>query len=283
MARKKLTESGSLMMNDKTYQFYYNRLMELAITTFEWKGLPSSIDERFLELILYTDGMGVVFNDDVMGLLSLQVMIGTPLDVYRIPVERRAYATNGYQQQLNIDNSVIVFNNNLRQNSMLGVEMYARRLYEIERTIDVNVIGQKTPVAILASENQRLVMKNFYEQYTGNEPFIFGDKDLDLKGIQVINTGAPFVSIELNQLKHEIWNEALTWLGISNANVNKKERLVTNEVTQNMGGVIAEKNTRLKARQKACEQINAMFNTDISVDYSDDVKMLQEQEGKEIE
>lgn len=274
MGKRKREKWESALLNNNTYLQYYNRLLELAINMYEWKNLPDTVDERFLELTLFSDGMAVFFRDDILGELCLQCMIGGELDVYRIPIDRTAYATNGYQMHLNIQNSVIIFNNYSHTNSMLDVEMYARRLYEIERTIDVNVKAQKTPVLVRATENQRLTMKNLYMQYDGNEPFIFGDNNLDMDAIKVLPTNAPYVADKLNILKRQIWNEALTYLGIENSNTEKKERLVSDEVNSNLGGVAAQRFCRLNARRKAADQINKMFGLNIEVNFREEVKEM---------
>lgn len=285
MGKRKRERWESALLNNRTYLQYYNRLLELAINMYEWKNLPDTVDERFLELTLFSDGMSVFFQDDGgLGYLSLQCMIGGELDVYRIPIYRTAYATNGYQMHLNNQNSVIIFNNYTHTNSMLDIEMYARRLYEIERAIDVNVKAQKTPVLIRATENQRLTLLNLYMQYDGNEPFIFGDKQLDMDGIKALKTDAPYVADKLNILKRQIWNEALTYLGIENSNTEKRERLVSDEITSNLGGVVAQRFCRLNARRKAAEQINKMFGLDIQVDYREEVKtMFQDNNGDDTE
>lgn len=284
MGKGKREKWESALLNNRTYLQYYNRLLELAINMYEWKNLPPSIDERFLELTLFSDGMAVYFRDEILGDLCLQCMIGGNLDVYRIPIRRTAYATNGYQAELDNTNSVIIFNNYTHTNSMLDVEMYARRLYEIERTIDVNVKAQKTPLVIRATENQRLTLKNMYMQYDGNEPFIFGDKNLDMDGIKVLKTDAPYVADKLNILKRQIWNEALTYLGIENSNTEKKERLVSDEVTTNLGGVEAQRFCRLNARRQAAKAINEMFGLNISVDFRQETQTVTRKEnGNETE
>lgn len=249
---------------------------------FEWKGLPDSVDPRFLELALFADGMAIFFKDEDLSddyngqFFALQTMIGGRLDVYRVPDERRAYATNGYNRRLDSKDSVIIFNNMTRTNCLADIEYFARKLYEVDRTIDVNVKAQKTPMAIVCDENQRLVMKNLYAQYDGNEPFIFGSKNLDIKGIQAINTGAPFVADKLQMLKTQIWNEALTYLGISNVSTDKKERLVSDEVTINTGATAAQRYTRLNMRKMACEKINRMFGLNVSVEYREDLPLMEE-------
>ena len=281
MARRKAGNSDpfneSAKLNRLSFDFYFDRLKELAISMFEWENLPDSMDERFLEMTLFEDGQAIVFRDDVMGMLGLQVMIGGPLNVYRVPINRRAYAVNGYQNpDLTPENSVIVFNNMLRTNSYRDVMFFARKLYEVDRAIDVNVKGQKTPKVILCDENERLTMLNLFMKYDGNQPFIFGTKNLDLKSIQTLDTSSPYLSDKLYQLKTQIWNEALTYLGISNVNFNKKERLVSDEVLRNSGSTVSSRYTRLNMREQAAEEINRMFGTDIRVKYREDVQIVDD-------
>lgn len=276
MRKGRKAQTEAFLQNQRTYIQYVNRLTELSISMFEWKNLPNTIDARFLELALFNDGMAVFFKDEVMGYLGLQVMIGGALNVYRIPINRTAFAQNGYQMKLDPHNSVIIFNNMLHTNSILDVQEMSKRLYEIQRTIDINVIQQKTPKIITCTENQRLVMKNLYAQYMGNEPFIFGDKNLDLSGIKTLDTTSPYVADKLYELKTQYWNEALTYLGISNVNSVKKERMITDEVQRNLGGTIASRYSRLFMRQQACEQINKMFGLNISVEYREDVHALDD-------
>ncbi len=274
MKKGRKAQTEAFLQNQRTYLQYVNRLTELSISMYDWKNLPDTVDARFLELALFNDGMAVFFKDEVMGYLGLQVMTGGALDVYRIPITRTAFAQNGYQMKLDQSNSVIIFNNMLHTNSILDVQEMSKRLYEIQRTIDVNVIQQKTPKIITCTENQRLVMKNLYAQYMGNEPFIFGDKNLDLSGIKTFDTTSPYVADKLYDLKTQYWNEALTYLGISNVNTVKKERMITDEIQRNLGGTIASRYSRLFMRQQACEQINKMFGLNISVDYREDMQVL---------
>lgn len=285
MAKRDRQFWESATLNNATFRQYYNRLTELSISMFEWKNLPDTVDPRYLELTLFTDGQAVFFEDEEIGFLALQNTKGGKLNVYRVPKERRAYAVNGYQKDLTDKDSVIIFNNYLHSNSRLDVEMFARRLWNLDRAIDVNANAQKTPVLIQCDETQRLTMLNLYKKYDGNEPFIFGDKNLNPNAIKTLKTDAPYVADKLYQLKTQIWNEALTYLGISNINITKKERLITDEVTRNQGGTIASRYSRLEARRDACKQINKMFNLDIWCDYREDYQALSEEvltEGDDV-
>lgn len=276
----------SAITNNYTYEFYLDRLMELSISMFDWKNLPDSIDARFIETTLFQNGAVVFFKDDdlenpwtanKLGLaenrleegtyLALQVAMNGKWNVYNIPTDRRAYSSNGYQRNLTPDNSVIIYNNMIRTNSVLTCKLYALRLWNLDRVIDVNANAQKTPVLITADENQRLTALQLYQKWDGNEPFIFGDKNLDIKTLNVLRTDAPYVGDKIYQLKTEIWNEALTYLGISNVNYQKKERMISDEVLRNQGGTIASRYSRLNARREAVKQINNMFGLDIEVNY----------------
>ena len=272
----------SAKMNNYTFKQYYNRLTELSISMFKWENIPDTIDVRYLELCLFGDGMSVFFKDEVLGFLALRCAIGGQMNVYRIPTKRRAYAVNGYNKSLDEDNSVIIFNNFMHTNSMLDVEMFAKRLYNLDRAIDVNANAQKTPILIQCEETQRLTLKNVYMQMDGNAPVIFGEKGLNPNAIKVLQTGAPYVADKLYQLKTQIWNEDLTYLGISNINITKKERLITDEVTRNQGGTMASRYGRLETRRQACEKINKMFGLNIWCDYREDLRIEDDIEFEEV-
>lgn len=275
--RKRVREfEESAYKNNRLYLYYFNRLKELAISMFEWKNLPSSVDARFLELTLFDDGQCLFFKDEVMGYLSLQCTIGGKFNVYRTPIDRRAFATNGYQNNLNDTNSVIIYNNMLRENTIGAVEMFAKRLYDLDSIIEVNANAQKTPVLITCDESQRLTLQNVYMQYIGNQPVIYGNKNLDVNGIKVLKTDAPYIGQMIYELKINIWNEALSYLGISTVNNVKRERLITDEVQRNLGGTYASRYSRMNMRKEACKKINDMFGLNIDVDYRQDYSELVE-------
>ena len=273
--RKNNIFDESMVLNNLTYRQYLNRLTELAISMFEWKNLPDTVDERYLELHLFETGCMVYFQDDILGDLCLDSITNGKLSVYGDPLLRRAYSGyNNYQKLVSYKDSVIIWNNLLHTNSILDVKMFARRLYNIDRIIDVNANAQKTPVLLQGSEKQRLTLLNLYKEYDGNAPFIFGDKNLDINSLKAFSTNAPYVCDKLYQLKTQIWNEALTYLGISNINIQKKERLITDEVTRNQGGTIASRYSRLESRRKAVKKINKMFGTNIEVNYREDFQQV---------
>lgn len=278
--REKTLFGESATVNNLTYMQYLNRLTELSVSMFEWKNLPPTVDARYLELHLFETGSMVYFDDDVIGNLCLDCLPSGRLDVYGNPVLRRAYSGyNNYQKLLKESNSVIIWNNYLHTNSILEVKMFAKRLYNLDRIIDVNANAQKTPVLIQGTEQQRLTLKNLYKEFDGNSPFIFGDKNLDLNSLKCLQTGAPYVCDKLYNLKQMYWNEALTYLGINNTGAQKRERMLSIESSQAQGGTISSRYSRLQSRREAVEKINAMFGTNIEVNYREDFMSIYEGQG----
>ena len=276
----------SARYNNATFRYYYDRLIEMAVSRFEWKGLPDTVDTRYLELALLTDGKAVFFYDEVLGYLALRCAIGGQMSVYRIPLNRRAYAANGYQKSLTEKDSVIIFNNMLHTNSIYALELYAKKLYNLDRAIEVNANAQKTPILVQCDENQRLTLKNAYMKFDGNEPVIYGDKNLNPNSLKVFQTGAPYVADKLFQLKTEVWNEALTYLGISNLNISKKERLITDEVTRNQGGIVASRFSVEESRKQGGKDIEKIFGlTGVDCVFREDMRIYTADEviGKESE
>ena len=263
--------------NQDSYFMYMWRLMDLAMSVFSWQNLPEGVDERMLELWLLQNGFVVFFHDEDLvtrephcapeGYAVLQAMIGGQWDMYNYPKNRRAYAVNGINIPLTEDNSVLIFNDYLRVPMFQTLQLYAKRLAEIDRTIDINVRNQKAPRIIACDEKDKLTFKNLMMQVDGNVYNIWAKKGLDLNAIETLDNTVPYVSNDLNVLKHQIWNEALTYLGIENVNTEKKERLVSDEIMSNMGDVEAQRFTRLNSRKRACKEINRLFGLEIECDF----------------
>lgn len=266
----------SELQNVRTFDYYFNRLSNIALAIYEWTDLPSTVDPRFLELSIYRNGMCLFFKDEVLDRFdALPCMIGGTFDTHNIPILRRAYAANGYQYECDNSNSVIIYHNYMHGVPLWDIEMFATRLAEYQRTEDVNVRAQKTPVMALADDNQKAAWENIMLSYMGNIPLILGNKSLDPHALQVLKTDAPFTADKIEELRVQVWNDAMSYLGVSNVNVTKKERLITDEVQRNMGGVLASRYSPLEMRKMACKEINEMFGLNIDVKYREDILAYQ--------
>jgi hypothetical protein len=242
---------------------------------FEWKNIPSTIDSRYIEQALFYSAGAVYFNDEVVGNLALDVVCNGNFNVYGEPVRRVAYSKyNNYRKSLYDTDSVIIWNNMDRTPTFPVIELFAQRLYNLDRIIDVNANAQKTPVLLKCDQKLRLTLLNAFKEMDGNSPVIFADNSFDENSVICLKTDAPFVCDKIYDLKTNLWNEALTYLGIPSANVMKKERLIKDEVLRGLGGTLANRYSRLSERQHAVEKINTMFGTNIEVTIRDEIDEL---------
>lgn len=264
-------------LNMAVFSDYYKRLRLLALSLFEWENLPESMNERFLEQCLYWYGKAAIVNDENLGIINTKCTPSESLNIYGEATEYHCYST-GYDANFPLDDMVYVRNNLEALPTDATIQLFAQRLYEAERTIDVNIKAQKTPVIILCDEKQRLTMKNIYMKYDGNEPVIYGKKGLDIDDIKVLRTDAPFVADKLEEYKRNVWSEALSFLGINNVMTEKKERLLTGEVDANNQMIDLSAQTMLLTRELAAEKFNRLWpGRDISVrqrSYQEIIKRL---------
>lgn len=267
----------TFLTNQDTATMFMWRLMNLAISVFKWDNLPEGVDGRMLEFWLLRDGFVGFFYDEMLksdekrrapeGYAVLPLLLQGEWDMYEYPKSRCAYAVNGFQYDCNEDNSVIIFNNYLRVPMWMTLWQYAYRLSEVQRTIDINCKQQRTARVIRCDEKERLTYLNAAKEVDEGRNWVHGNKNLDMDNFQVFDITTPFVANEMQVYKHQLWNEALTYLGIENVNADKKERLISDEVINNMGDVEAERFTRLNARKQACDEINDLFGLDVDVDF----------------
>lgn len=269
--KRRLTQFDEALFDyTSAYEHYKNRLIELGIATLVWEGMPASVDTRFLEVQEFYQGATIFFEDEVLGYLTLCLTQRNNFGVYGDPDDRVAYSPyNSYRKPLTFRDSVIIWNNVMKKPSCDIIYHFAMNLAVLDLISLINLNAQKTPILVRCSEKQRLTLMNLYQQYAGNIPFIFADKSLNPDDLKVLTTNAPFLSDKVYDMKTKYWNEALTYLGISNTNVTKKERMVADEVSRNMGGVFAFRNSRISTRKRAADQINRMFGLDVSIHFYD--------------
>lgn len=262
MSRKRANLSE--LMNDLTFRTIFEKFKMIAINLFEWSGLPDGIDEKFIEEYLFEYGQAVFFRDPAMSYMCLKADNGAQLNVYGEPLGWWATGFN-YHRYYEAGDCVLIGNNKLRIPTRRFITFYAYKLAEAERTMDVNVKSCKTPFIFTCDDKDVLTFKQIFAKVDGNEPAIYTDRGLNADSIQVLQTGVKFMGNELQDFKHTVENELLTFLGVNNSPVDKKERLITDEARSNDELIQSFCDIQLEARQKACEEINRRYGLHVSV------------------
>lgn len=280
-------EALTLKLNAMTYQYYYDWLKLIALNAFKWENVPDTVDVKYMEKMLFETGRVAFFYDNPIadlkieynpyGYLALPINYISMFDPYGNPIKYQAFSTfNSYSKQLNWKDSVIIYNNYLKQSSENIVEIFARKLANLSRTIDVNINAQRTPVVVMCDKNTQLTFENLIEDYSGNKPFIFVNKKINLDSVKVLDTKAPFVADKMEVLLHNTLNDFLSNYGVENGNTEKKERMTPEEVASNYGVVEKGRNIYLSPREEACDKINKMYklNPPMSVSFNTDLITL---------
>ena len=253
-------------LNNLTFTDYFYRLSLIALSIFKWENLPNGINERWIEKYLFDIGECMFFKDPILG-FRVSKSIDKGINIYNEPIDLEPESTGLTEPKTykNGIDAVLIKNNDLSIPTLPTLQLYAYRLADLTRAQDVNITAQKTPILIITSDRQKLTMKNVFNQWSGNEPVIYGDKEMNIDGVKVLKTDAPIVFDKIQIQKHQLWNEVMTFLGVNNANQDKKERLVDDEVQANNEQVKICLDAMLKARQSACSEINRIFGTNIKV------------------
>lgn len=253
-------------MNNASFRIWQNRLKAILLNLFEWLGLPEGIEEEYIEEALYENGKALFFEDKNVGLMCLPAYPGRGINVYKRPVRFRAVGFN-YSKEYDADECVLIKNDKQMTSLSEIVDYFAYRLTEVDRTADVNVKAVKTPYILSCNDRNVLTLKAIFNKIDSNEPAIFTDKDIDLESIKVLETHTDFLGADLSDYQKSIMNDFLTFFGINNTATEKKERLITSEANSNNQLISNFADVMLSTRQKAAEEINAMFGLNVSVDF----------------
>lgn len=237
---------------------------------FEWKGLPDSIPQRDLELMLQCNG-NVCFAQVNDGLYAFTGGLGGEPNVYYRPtVYTIANPALNFSASLKIgEECEIIRNDSLLIGLLPLITKYATNLTETEVSIFDAVINSRIISLIIANDDRAMESaKKYIEDVIAGRLSIMGDNKFleSVKTQPYGGTGDRTITelIELNQYQRAcLFND----LGL-NANYNmKRESLNSNESQLNDDMLLPFVDDMLRNRQQGCERVNAMFGTSISVDF----------------
>lgn len=260
--------TDAMLMNSRTYIDYLERMKKICLSMFEWVNLPDSCNARFLEMCLYYNGQAALLYDSDLGYLNTMACDGGYINLYGLPTEVQCYSYRFNQRRSLYTTDVgeekdkeciLVLNNFERVPTCATVELFAKRLAEAQRTCDVNIKSLRTPLLITTDQKQYFTLKKMYEEYDGNTPALFADKNvLTPDAIKTLKTESPVLLQDLMDYKREIWNEFLSFIGVQNLS-EKRERLISSEIDSNNELINLNLQALLIPRKEACKQFNEKY------------------------
>lgn len=256
----------------RDYDFYFQEFKKMITNMFVWENLPDNISQRFIEEHLFNEGMVLFFKSSDLDVFVVSKALQLGLNDYEEPTLYHALGVNRINEVLSPSECVPIWNNNFREGNVNGVHFFSKRLSGIEKTIDVNLEQLKNPSIIACPEGQRETVKQIIKEKTDGVPYIFTSDDFDgMVKVNVFDMHIQNHTRELEEIRMAKEHQALTYYGINNVNILKKERLISGEAEQNNEQISLNRNAMYQARLNACSQINEMFGLNVRVRFNGDI------------
>lgn len=268
----------ALYENDIEFQNMFYNLLNILMYSFSIEGLPDSCNERFFKLNLIFNGYAALIKDPDLGYLSLGVrptVNSSQLNIYGEFPNVMAFGWNGFNKQYtnymygtdNTDAEAVICRDNDMMYPMINIIwMYAKRLTDTMRTLDITARKLKTPYFITCDEAQKSSIKKILEDVDFNQDSIIANRSTMPNEFNVLQTGVQPESVRvLWEHYSNLESEIRTFLGINSAaNLDKKERLVVDEAEAN--DILTDINIqyRLKSYQQFCDTVNNLWGLNIS-------------------
>ena len=273
-------------LNNTSYFYYRNQLYLKIFSLFTFENLPDTWDIDYLRDNLFRNGiMACVEKDGVNYCLTCGY---SGINVYNKPTKVMISNTvlGTFERTIHEDCELLYINylNGHFLSCDRLVNRYALLLAQCDGSLNVNLINSRVAhVFIGESDAQIKSYKKMYDEISNGKPcaFIKNSKNgtpLDNSKLDVLNVKNTYVANDILVTKRTIMNEFLTEIGINNANTNKKERLVTDEVNVNDEETNALLMLWKDTMSQCFDRINKMFNSSIKVKINENViKRLKEE------
>lgn len=270
------------VQQNRTEQMYIRVLSEMCMNRFTWSNLPNSVKPRYMEKVLYSNALVVFFPHEATGnFLCLRGAGNGMWNIYDDPTSFIVTGNSIINETIQAKDCVPIWGNYMRMPDVDIVLLYAMKLANLDRSIEIVSANMRTSRLITATQDQLLTYQNINQQIDEGVKTIFLKEAIDAENIKAHDMGTdPRYLPALTSAKKELWNECLTLLGVNNnAGEDKKERLVADEVEANDDQVLVHRATSMKARQEACDEINRKYkypdgsHLDIKVSYVNDMQI----------
>ena len=259
-----LTDKKRQLSNFKAVMF------DKTLSMFDWEGLPESLPAVELEKLLQLNGFAVIAKYE--GKLYAFNAGFKGQNVYNRPTH--AIISNpalNFNATLELDKDCVLIKNDDMQKGLTSVyDKYGQLLIENEITMLINDYNKRIPFTISASDDATIASaKTYLQKIIDGSIGVIGENKL-FKSLNINQASTTSVTdfADLYGYHQFLTAELNNLIGLATNNNMKRERLTTNEIEVNKNASYPFTDNMLKNRQSAVEKINAIFGTDIQVNFN---------------
>ena len=266
-----------LIKNSACRQLYKSRIMEYAMSQFEWHGFSETCNPWYFEKSLLNGSAAMYKPKNCDFWVTTGFVLQGDLNIYGLPTKIRGVGANVKTSMIEVDDDAweICYDNMMHTSMMDKIDFYATWLAEITLTHQSNLQNQINPIVVLSNTpGDTLSFKNFFKRVFAFDKVINVGKTFDMENVKTLDLQTPYVTELLEDLK-VVWAEALTMLGISYQST-KRERMLNNEIAMDRQADFISLNNRLLNRVEFCNLMNKKYGFNLSVNLSSDRNFEEE-------
>lgn len=259
--------------DNNTTQFFEKYLLQDAINTVRHEGIPEMWDKNYLQYILFGIGYIAVFNHDEFGIIPQQCR-PYGYNVFYNPA--KVVITNPcFKKSLELaigeDCEIVKLQPNW-SSVMDIVKYYSEKLALLSCTFDSTALNSKLAY-LFAAKNKAAAesIKKLYDKVASGEPLAVYDKELIDEKTGKLNIELFSQNVRENYIANEVLasmttvlNQFRTSIGIPNAEFEKQERLIVDEVNSNNTATNNKHDLWLRTLNEGWGRVNSMFGLNIT-------------------
>lgn len=261
--------------NTALVEYYTKYLLEKAISVFKFDGLPETWARNYFEYVLFGYGHIAVINTDKYGVIP-QMSGLTGYNVFYQPtIVTIANPLLDGLKTLEIGTQCEIIKLQPNYSGVMDiVTTYADLMALCVETAGINLLNSKMSYIFFSRNKQSAEsFKKMYDKVASGDPMAVIDKSLlDDEGnpawtMFTQNVGQNYITDKILNDLQTIEDQFNTDIGIPNANTQKKERLIVDEVNANNTDTNAKVSLWLETMRYDIEKVNKMFGLNLSVSY----------------
>ena len=270
----KKTEKDILKL-DYSFKYWSDMLFEKCMRIFTWAGL--TFPQKEIETRLLINGYCGFLKDSKVGLMVANGGMSGVTHYYDefTTFNWSAPAVANTNKRIINKDCVIINNNQLRNPILPMVLRYASLLAHADISLKCALINtRETNTYASSDENTAENINKYYDRlYNGDSASIL-DESLIESVKNISNRESTTAIKDCLSARTDLLSNFFKEIGVKSAN-DKKERMIESEVDSNNQLLLFNISDMLAERKKACEEINRIFGTSITVELSDEFKELQ--------